>query len=269
MADNNREGFTYYRSFYEAAKDLPDEEKKELSWAIVEYGLDGIEPSFENKYLCSIFRLIKPNIDSSIRKYDQRVKAASSTKSSRSDDEQKTKPSRSDDEEETETLRSDNEEPSRSDDEGGADLPRSDGGTEPETDNKNKNNNSNAIENNYSTSSNKEELYKDLPSDLVDVLNAFEEMREQMKIPVSNKARETILKKLHNYSGGDVETEIEIVNKSIVNNWKDIFPLNKSYHRRQGGSDQEPEDLPTYDDSHNPEQSQEELDEILRLMGKK
>ena len=63
------DGVVFYRSFYEAIKQIDNaEEKAKLYEMIIDYGLDGIEP--ENKDLISqvIFIMAKPQIDANIKR---------------------------------------------------------------------------------------------------------------------------------------------------------------------------------------------------------
>lgn len=64
-----RDSFIFYRSFYEAAKELNTEQKADLFSAICEYSLNGeeIELSGIPK---AMFGLMKPNIDANNRKYE-------------------------------------------------------------------------------------------------------------------------------------------------------------------------------------------------------
>lgn len=64
-----RESFVIYKSFYEAIKDLPDEDRLMLMDAIMEYGLYGIEPADLPPVQRCIFTLIKPQMDANNRKY--------------------------------------------------------------------------------------------------------------------------------------------------------------------------------------------------------
>ena len=68
MADN-RDSFIFYRSFYEAIKDLPSEEKANLLDAICELSLNfnELELSGISK---SLFILIKPQIQANIKRYE-------------------------------------------------------------------------------------------------------------------------------------------------------------------------------------------------------
>lgn len=62
MADR----FSFYRSYYEAAKMLPEEEQGAFLMAVAEYAFDGVEPDFDGMEAMA-FILIKPNIDASVK----------------------------------------------------------------------------------------------------------------------------------------------------------------------------------------------------------
>ena len=64
MTIGNLESFTFYPSFYEAIKEIPDMETKyELMMAIMEYGNSGQEMEINSYVARAIFKTIKPNID--------------------------------------------------------------------------------------------------------------------------------------------------------------------------------------------------------------
>lgn len=65
-------GFAFLNSYYEAISELPDSDRLALYDAIVGYGIMGITPSLTGIQK-SVFILIKPNIDSSIRRYESAV----------------------------------------------------------------------------------------------------------------------------------------------------------------------------------------------------
>ena len=93
----------------------------------------------------------------------------------------------------------------------------------------------NGMESNGIQSNKKKELYKQLPSVLVESLVEFEKMRSSIKKPVSDRARQMILRKLQEYSNGDLDIMIEILNQSIINCWKDVYPLKEvSQQKRKG-----------------------------------
>lgn len=63
-----RDSMVFYRSFYEAIKELNKEQQGEIYNAIFSYGLDFIEPSLSGVSK-TIWTLIKPQIDANIRRY--------------------------------------------------------------------------------------------------------------------------------------------------------------------------------------------------------
>ncbi len=71
-----RDSFVFYRSFFEALQDVPIEERAYIYDAICAYSLNDIEPKLTGMQL-AIFKLIRPNIDSNKRKYENGKKGAS------------------------------------------------------------------------------------------------------------------------------------------------------------------------------------------------
>ena len=57
--------FTFFGSFYEAMKMLPEDQQQEFVMGILAYAFDGVEPGFDGA-LAAMFALAKPNIDSSV-----------------------------------------------------------------------------------------------------------------------------------------------------------------------------------------------------------
>ena len=66
-----RDQFTFYRSYYEALKSLPQKEQVKVFLAICAYALDEVEPSLTGIAL-SVFTLIRPTLDSGRRKAENR-----------------------------------------------------------------------------------------------------------------------------------------------------------------------------------------------------
>lgn len=64
----DRDGFVFYRSFYNCLKNLSIEYRDKLSMAIFEYALDWIEPELD-WMLLSMFDLIRPQIDANNKRY--------------------------------------------------------------------------------------------------------------------------------------------------------------------------------------------------------
>lgn len=69
-----RNSFVFYRSFSEAMQELTESDQLVLYRAIVGYGLDGQEASFESSYLRMAWKLIKPQLDANWRRYENGCK---------------------------------------------------------------------------------------------------------------------------------------------------------------------------------------------------
>lgn len=67
-----RKQFTFYRSYYEAVKDLPKEDIAEIFLAVCEYALNGMEPDKLSGVPRSVFILMRPTLDSGRRKAENR-----------------------------------------------------------------------------------------------------------------------------------------------------------------------------------------------------
>ena len=66
--DTDRKAFSFYRSYYEAAKDLPTkEDQADFLMAICSYIFDGVEPEITG-VASAMFKLAKPNLDTSIKR---------------------------------------------------------------------------------------------------------------------------------------------------------------------------------------------------------
>lgn len=69
-----RDSFIFYRHYYEALKDLPRDIQGEIYTAIMEYGLYGNETDNLKPIASSIFKLIKPNLESDYRRFENGCK---------------------------------------------------------------------------------------------------------------------------------------------------------------------------------------------------
>jgi len=84
-----RDSFIFYRSFYEAIKEIPDEEQIKVYKTISEYALNGTELQI-NGISKAIFTLIKPQIDANTKRYENGKKGGRKPKTNQS--ETKSKP---------------------------------------------------------------------------------------------------------------------------------------------------------------------------------
>lgn len=87
-----RDSFVIYKSFYEAIKDLPDEDRLVLMDAIMEYGLYGVEPQNLSPVQKCIFTLVKPQMDANNRKYENGKKGGRPPKAKQNQDGVESKP---------------------------------------------------------------------------------------------------------------------------------------------------------------------------------
>ena len=93
-----RDSIVFYRSFYEAIKEIPLEEQGVVYNAIYGYALDGIEPEL-NGIAKAIFLLVKPQIDANNNRYENGKKGG---KPKANQNETKTEPKPNQDVTETE-----------------------------------------------------------------------------------------------------------------------------------------------------------------------
>ena len=96
-----RDTMIFYRSFYEAIKELPPENKIEVYDAIFSYSLDFSEPDLSG-ISKTIFTLIKPQLDANIKRFENGKKPKQKQKESETEAKQKQKES------ETETNNNNN-----------------------------------------------------------------------------------------------------------------------------------------------------------------
>jgi hypothetical protein len=87
-----RDSMIFYRSFYEAIRELPERNQVEVLRAICEFGFDGSEPEISGLSK-TIWILIKPNLQANRKKWESGCKAK--TKQPKSKTEAKNKQTRS------------------------------------------------------------------------------------------------------------------------------------------------------------------------------
>lgn len=66
---------------------------------------------------------------------------------------------------------------------------------------------------------------KELNKVFIDYLD----MRKKIKSKATDRAIELVIKKLKDLSNGDEDIQIKILEQSIMNSWKGVFPLNKDF----------------------------------------
>ena len=71
--ETNINSLVIMKSYYEAIKDLEDTDQLIMLKAIMEFGFNGIEPSFDKKYLNGYWKLISPTLARGIETYKSKV----------------------------------------------------------------------------------------------------------------------------------------------------------------------------------------------------
>lgn len=70
-----KDSFVFYRSYFEALSDLPEEQQFKLYFAISNYSLNFIEPKFDG--ICkTVWTLVKPQIDANRKKWQNGILGA-------------------------------------------------------------------------------------------------------------------------------------------------------------------------------------------------
>lgn len=62
-----RDSLVFYKSFQTAIKRLPEDQQLKALWAIIDYGLDGVEPKEDGLYLVA-YDMAKPQVDANIER---------------------------------------------------------------------------------------------------------------------------------------------------------------------------------------------------------
>jgi len=71
-------------------------------------------------------------------------------------------------------------------------------------------------------------------AELIEALEGFVEMRKRIKAPLTEHALSLLLKKLEGLGRSDAE-KVEIVNQSVMNNWKGFFALKQEVKQHGTG----------------------------------
>lgn len=99
---------------------------------------------------------------------------------------------------------------------------------------------------------NKEIIYIKGSNEFIEAFNDFKEMRKKIRKPLTQRAEQMIINRLNQLSN-DEETQIEILNQSILNGWQNVYPLK---NKRE-------DIVTTYDTSKNPKYDESRFNEIM------
>lgn len=206
MANKDIKAFSFYKSYYEALKEIPEKDKKDVIFAMINYVFEDKKPKLKgvNKV---IWALIEPNLDKSKNKSNSNSGAPIG-----------------------------NQNASKSfENQGKNGIIK-----------KQPKNNQNSIKNqplshdisysysyiNYSlsyiilnNSNNKELIYK--------LFKEYIKLREDNKYNISETIINRLVKKLNEYGKTD-EDKIEIISQAINGKWKDFYKLDKDDEKNDG-----------------------------------
>lgn len=189
-----RNQFTFYRSYYEAVKELPKKEQSAVMLAICAYALDEKEPALTGTAK-AIFSLVRPTLDASRRKAAN-GKAGGERKQTESKTEANDKQTASEKEDKKE--------------------------------NKNKKENKCY---NPQPPVGVFEGFAGEDKELLSALKAFEAMRNKIKKPMSNDAKGRLVAKLQRMSS-DRSMWVAMLNQSEDKCWSDVYELKEGNHVR-------------------------------------
>lgn len=199
------DSMVFYRSFYEAIKGLDAETKAEIYDAIFAYGLDGTESICLSPIASAIFTLVKPQIDANNKRKEA---GKENGKKGAQYGKLGGRPKKNNPQETPKKPRTRKTKPSNVNVNANA--------------NANANVNANANDNDNDNAN--VIMYYPLDVKLDTAFKEFIEYRRTIKNPMSDIA----IKKAINTLDGmttDNDEKIMIINQSIVNGWKGLFPL--------------------------------------------
>lgn len=206
MANKDIKAFSFYKSYYEALKEIPEKDKKDIIFAMINYVFEDKKPKLKgiNKV---IWALIEPNLDKSKNKSNGNSGAPIGNQNASKSLENQGK---------SDTIK------------------------------KQSKNNQNSIKNQplshdisysysyinnslsyiiFNNSNNKELIYK--------LFKEYIKLREDNKYNISETIINRLIKKLNEYGKTD-EDKIEIISQAINGEWKDFYKLSKESEKNDG-----------------------------------
>lgn len=206
MASKDIKAFSFYKSYYEALKEIPEKDKKDIIFAMINYVFEDKKPKLKgiNKV---IWALIEPNLDKSKNKSNGNSGAPIGNQNA------------------SKTLEN----------KGNSDTIK-----------KQSKNNQNSIKNqslphdisySYSYINNSlSNIIINNRNNINNIYNLFKEyikLREDNKYNISETIINRLVKKLNEYGKTD-EDKIEIISQAINGKWKDFYKLNKESEKNDG-----------------------------------
>lgn len=206
MANKDIKAFSFYKSYYEALKEIPEKDKKDVIFAMINYVFENKKPKLKglNKV---IWTLIEPNLDKSKNKSNGNSGAPIGNQNA------------------SKTLEN----------KGNNDTIK-----------KQSKNNQNSIKNqsvphdiSYSYSYINNSLSyiiinnKNNTNNIYNLFKEYIKLREDNKYNISETIINRLVKKLNEYGKTD-EDKIEIISQAINGKWKDFYKLDKGDEKNDG-----------------------------------
>ena len=227
--ESERKAFSFYRSYYEASKDLPTkEDQADFLMAICSYIFDGVEPEITG-VASAMFKLAKPNLDTSIKRASVGQTGGKSKANAKQNDSKPeanakqngSKPEAND----KQTASNDEANPKRY---MINDYMINDYMINDQVINDKEKINKKEKQRTTSAVAVAKKLISDFAGDDKDLeaaLNDFLSMRKKIKKPMTDRALQQRLKKLQELSGGDQQKAAAIVDQTVNHCWQDFYPL--------------------------------------------
>jgi len=204
-----KESFIFYKSWGETIKELPEEYKCKVVDALIEYAFEGKQIDDLEQLVKAIVKPMCSEIDKNTEKYNKKVENLKNNSRNRTEIDTKSKRNRN--EIEGDNV-NDNVNVNVNDNKNVNDLKE----TPTESVSKKK------------TSKKESPVYFPDDAALDDNFKEFIKMRKQIKAPMTDRAVSMAMKKLKELSGGDSTRALRILENSIRNSWKDLYPLKES-----------------------------------------
>lgn len=82
----DRKQFTFYRSYWDAVKELPEQDKMPVLEAIISYALDGVIPESLTQVQRAFFTICKPTLDTARKKAESGKRGGEAVKPNRDEE---------------------------------------------------------------------------------------------------------------------------------------------------------------------------------------
>lgn len=192
-----RDSFIFYRSFYEAINDLDDKNRLMLHDAISKYSLDFTEPEL-NGIANTLWKLIKPQLDANNKRFLDGNKGGRPIKKTTGSKNKKTT---------------------------GSEIKKPNNNVNVNVNDNVNNNKNDVLRNEISLICLEKKSYDGLKDIALKWYDYKKEIKDRYKAKSSIRG---FINKLNELSGGCDKIAEKIVNQSIANGWKGLFPLKET-----------------------------------------